>query len=70
MALVGFQVEGCPLLLHRFFQGVYVVLNYIYFDGSEQKICSNCVDKLQGSVKVRDIEEGGRNHYVRVRLII
>ena len=61
MALVDFQVEGCPLRLHHVCQGGYVVLNDIDFDGEERKICRNCVDKIWGRgksetlKKVRDI---------------
>ena len=51
VTIVGFQVEGCPSRLHHICQGGYVVFNDIYFDGAEQKICCNCVDKLWGQVK-------------------
>ena len=38
VVLVDFQVEGCPSRLHRVFQGDYVILNYIDFDGEKRKI--------------------------------
>ena len=48
VALVDCQVEACPSLMHHVFQGGYVILGYIDFDGAERKICCNCFDKLQG----------------------
>ena len=47
-----------------------MILYDIYFEGGERKICRNCVDKLGGGGKVREIEEGGRQHCVRYSLII
>ena len=51
MALVDFQVDSFSLRLHHVFKEGYVVLNDIYFDGSEQKICCGCVDELRGRSK-------------------
>ena len=51
MALVDFQVEGCPSLLHHVWQGECVAMNEIYLDGGEQNICCNCVDKIHGRGK-------------------
>ena len=48
VALVDFQVEGWTLRLHHVYQGEYVILNYIDFDGGEWNICNDCVDKLGG----------------------
>ena len=40
------QVEGRTLCLYRVFQGGYVILNGIDFEGGEQKIFCDCVDDL------------------------
>ena len=50
MKLDDCQAEDSPLRLHHVCQGVYVVLNDIYFYGGERKICHSCVDKIQGGV--------------------
>ena len=39
VALVGFQMEGCPSRLNQVCQGEYVLLNDIDFDGEERRIC-------------------------------
>ena len=59
MALVDCQVEGFPLFLHHVFQGGYVVLNYINFDGAERKICCNCVDNLWVQGKSKTLKKVG-----------
>ena len=59
MALVDCQVEGCHFCLHHVFQGGYVVLNYINFDGAERKICRNCVDKLRVQGKSKTLKKVG-----------
>ena len=41
-----------------------MLLYYIDFEGGEQNICHDCVDKLVGG-GVREIEENGRQHYVQ-----
>ena len=51
MLLVDCHVEGFPFHLHHFFQGKYVLLNYIDFDGVDRKIFRNCVDEIQGRGK-------------------
>ena len=47
VALVDFQVDSFSLRLHHVFKEGYAVLNDIYFDGSEKKICCGCVDELR-----------------------
>ena len=48
VALVDFQLEGCPLRLHHACQGGYVLFYDIYFEGEERKICCKYVEKLGG----------------------
>ena len=64
VVLVDCQVEGCPLRLHNVCQGGYWVLNYIDFEGREQKFFW-CV----GGVQVIEIEECGIHNYVHDKLI-
>ena len=59
VALVDFQLEGCPLLLHHVCQGWYVLLDDIDFDGAEQKICRNCVDELRVRGKSETLKKVG-----------
>ena len=51
VALVDYQAEGCPSRFHHVFQGEYVLLNDIEYDGADQNICRDCVDKLLGRGK-------------------
>ena len=48
MVLVDCNMEGLPLRLNHIYQGEYVILYFIDFEGGERKICHNCVDKLVG----------------------
>ena len=59
MALVDFQVDSFSLRLHHVFKEGYAVLNDIYFDGSEQKICCGCVDELRGRSKSETLKKVG-----------
>ena len=47
MALVDFQMKGCELRLHHVCQGGYVAMHEIELDGSERKICRECIDDLR-----------------------
>ena len=47
MALVDFQMKGCKLRLHHVFQGGYVAMHEIELDGSERKICRECIYDLR-----------------------
>ena len=47
--------------LHCVCQGGGVLLNYIYFDGAEQKIFHDCVDELQGWGKSDTLKKVGDN---------
>ena len=51
VALVDFKEEGCPLHLYPIFEGEYVVLNDINFDGEERNICRDCVNEIRGGGK-------------------
>ena len=57
LALVGFQVEGCPSRLHHVCQGGYVLLNDIDFNGEERKICRDFVEKLRGRGKSKTLKK-------------
>ena len=59
VALVDFQTEGSPSRFHHVCQGEYVILNYIDFDGAEQKIYCDCVDKIRGRVKPETLKKMG-----------
>ena len=47
MALVGCQMKGCESRLHHVCQGEYVAMHEIELDGSERKICRECIDDLR-----------------------
>ena len=47
MALVDFQMKGCESRLHHVYQGEYVAMHDIELDGSERKICRECIDDLR-----------------------
>ena len=47
VALVDFQMKGCESRLHHVCQGEYVTMYEIKLDGSEQKICRECIDDLR-----------------------
>ena len=57
VALVGFQVDGCPSRLNHVCQGEYVLLNYIDFDGSDRNICRDSVDEIRGREKSETLEK-------------
>ena len=59
VALVDFQTEGSPSRFHHVCQGEYVILNYIDFDGAEQKIYCDCVDKIRGRVNPETLKKMG-----------
>ena len=46
MDLVDFQIKGCESRLHHVCQGEYVAMHEIELDGSERKICRECIDDL------------------------
>ena len=46
VALVDFQMKGCELGLRHVCQRGYVEMHEIDLDGSEPKICHNCVDEI------------------------
>ena len=58
-ALIDCQLESCPSRFPHVFQGYYVILNYIHFDGAERKICHDCVDKLRGRGKSETLSDVG-----------
>ena len=45
--------------MHHVCQEEYVLFNYIDFDGTEQKICRNCVDELQCQEKSEILKKVG-----------
>ena len=49
--IVDCQVEDFPSRLHHVFQVEYVLQINVDFNGTERKICHNCVDELQGQGK-------------------
>ena len=46
VALVDCQMKGCESRLHPVCQGGYVAMHDIELDGSERKICRECIDDL------------------------
>ena len=46
VALVDCRMKGCELLLNHVCQGGYVAVHVVDLDGSERKICCNCVNEL------------------------
>ena len=59
VALVDFQMEGCPLRLHQVCQGEYVDMNEIDLDVGEQNICRDCVDKIRDRGKSYTLKKVG-----------
>ena len=59
VALVDFQVEGCPSRLHHVCQGEYVAMNDINIDGGGKKIYRNCVDEIRGHGKSETLKNMG-----------
>ena len=47
MALVDCQLKGCESRLHHVCQGEYVAMHEIKLDGSERRICRECIDDLR-----------------------
>ena len=47
VALVDCQMKGCESRLHHVCQGEYVAMHEIELDGSERKICRECIDDLR-----------------------
>ena len=47
MALVDCQMKGCESRLHHVCQGGYVAIHEIKLNGSERKICRECIDDLR-----------------------
>ena len=56
-ALIDCQLESCPSRFPHVFQGYYVILNCIDFDGAERKICRNCVNKIQGQGRLEALKK-------------
>ena len=65
VALVDFQVEGCPSFLHHVCQGGGVAMNEINLDGGERKICRDCVDKIWGREKSDTLKKVGNSTVYR-----
>ena len=59
VVLVGLQVEGCLLSLYNVYQGGYVAMNEIHFDGVGWKICRDFVDKILGRGKSETLKKVG-----------
>ena len=59
VALVGFQLEGCPSHFHHICQGEYVDMNEIDLDGRERNICHNCVDDIHERGKSETLKKVG-----------
>ena len=47
MALVDCQMKGCESRLHHVCQGGYMDMHEIELDGSERKICRECIYDLR-----------------------
>ena len=47
VALFGWQMKGSELRMHHVCQGGYVAMHEIELDGSERKICCECIDDLR-----------------------
>ena len=47
VTLVDCQMKGCESRLHHVCQGEYVDMHEIKLDGSERKICRECIDDLR-----------------------
>ena len=51
VALIDCQMKGCESRLYHVCQGGYVAMHEIELDGSEKKICRECINDLQMGVK-------------------
>ena len=61
VALVDCNMEDCSSRLRHIFQGEYVVLNDIDFDGAGREIYHDCVDKLRGREKSETLKKVGES---------
>ena len=61
VVIIYCQVGGLTLRLNHFYQGGYVVLNDIDFDGTEWKVFRHCVDKLRGHGKSETLKKVGES---------
>ena len=59
VAIFDFQTEGCPFLMYQDCQRKYVILNSIYFERAERKICHNCVDNIWDQGKSERLKKVG-----------
>ena len=65
MALVDCQMEGFLLRLRLFCQVRYVAMHEINLDGSERKICHNCVEDLWMGGKSEKLKKVGHSTVYR-----
>ena len=61
VVIIYCQVGGLTLRLNHFYQGGYVLLNDIDFDGTERKICRNCFDNLRDQGKPETLKKAEYN---------
>ena len=60
VTLVDCQMKGLESCLHHVCQGEYVAMQEIELDGSERKICRECIDDLRMGGKFEKIKDDGR----------